>query len=85
MKLDEAIKELKDRDYNGWIAKRKDPNKRISKEDFIEEWYHSEITNSVILSDNTIEIEEKRTTVPNIMPATRYMVVGLEKNKKNEK
>lgn len=84
MKLEEAIKELKTKDYTGWIAKRNNPGKRLTKDDFNDEWYHSEITKARLIDDNDIEIEEKRTSVHKVLPATRYLILGLGEKSKDE-
>lgn len=84
MKLEEAIKELKTKDYTGWIAKLNNPGKRLTKDDFVDEWYHSEITNSKLINNSDLEIEEKRTIVHKVLPATRYLILGLGEKSKNE-
>jgi hypothetical protein len=85
MRLKEALKLLEDNDYRGWIAKTKNPSKTITKDDLIDEWYHSEITNAVLNEEDNIAIEEKKTTVPTILPATHYRIIGLGEKAVNEK
>jgi hypothetical protein len=82
MRLEEALKVLKDKDYKGWIANRKNPFKRITKDDLIDEWYHSEISNAELDKKDNLSIEELRTEIPTILPATHYRIIPVWKEGK---
>jgi len=84
MRLEEALKFLKNNKYRGWIAKRKNPSKTITKDDLIDDWYHSEITNAVLDGENSIAIEEQKTTIPTILPSTYYRIIGFGEKAVNE-
>lgn len=83
MLLKEAIELLKKNNGSGWIAKTKAPHNRITADDLLGEWYHAEIANAVIGSNDQLEFEERRTTCPKILPATHYRVIGFGEDAAN--